>query len=223
MQPGLSGSQADGTSMVVPRRNPMARFPETEAEIIALARRIAEGLINFPQDFPSPPVTATELLARVDVVTENQLAVVESRAATRQLTATKRKSLKGLKAEMKAILRYAETAVRRQPRKLSALGWGLPRARRALSVPGEVRDIVIRKEGDTWLVLAWKAPRGGGKVALYRIQRRTSGSPWEDVATATRTRHHLIEQPRGAELEFRVIAQNRAGVGKPSATVTAVL
>jgi hypothetical protein len=63
----------------------------------------------------------------------------------------------------------------------------------------------------------------GGRVAFYRIQRRTAGGQWEDFATATRTSHHLTEQPRGAELEFRVIAQNRAGVGMPSATVTAVL
>lgn len=201
----------------------MARFPEKEAEVLALARRIAEGLIKARQDFPNPPVTGAQLLAQVDSVTQDLLALVESRATTRHLTATKNKSLKGLKANMKAVLRYAELAVRKERRKLTALGWGPPRARRPLAAPGEVRDIVVQKEGDTWLVLAWKAPTDGGKVAVYRIQRYMSGKRWQDVGSTSRTNCLLSNQPRGVELQLRVVAQNKAGIGMPSATVTAVL
>ena len=33
----------------------------------------------------------------------------------------------------------------------------------------------------------------------------------------------LGDQPRGVDLEYRVVARNKAGVGNPSATVTCVL
>jgi hypothetical protein len=46
---------------------------------------------------------------------------------------------------------------------------------------------------------------------------------WQDVATAIETESTLVEQPKGKELEYRVLAINKAGDGSPSNTVMAVL
>jgi hypothetical protein len=46
---------------------------------------------------------------------------------------------------------------------------------------------------------------------------------WEDHATSTDRLELLRDQPRGVDLEFRVLAKNNAGTGGPSATVKAVL
>ncbi len=68
-----------------------------------------------------------------------------------------------------------------------------------------------------------RTPKGGA-VAAYTIQRRKrDGGEWEDVGTSVETKELLSDQPRGVELEYRVVAVNKAGAGRPSGTVTAVL
>ena len=112
---------------------------------------------------------------------------------------------------------------RRHPEQLVQLGWAARRPRTPLKPPGEVRNIAMRDEGDTWVFLTWEAPGEGGEVAVYRIQRQEPRGDWEDVATSIDRLELLRDQPRGVELDFRVLAMNRAGTGGPSATVKAVL
>jgi len=66
-------------------------------------------------------------------------------------------------------------------------------------------------------------PVDGGAPTFYRIQRQMEGAQWEDAGTATNTEQLVSNQPRGVELHYRVLAINKAGIGQPSATVTAVL
>ena len=66
------------------------------------------------------------------------------------------------------------------------------------------------------------------KPAAYTIERRVLGSEvvgdhWGAVATAIETEATLVDQTRGPELEYRIIAVNKAGEGPPSNTVMVVL
>jgi hypothetical protein len=54
------------------------------------------------------------------------------------------------------------------------------------------------------------------------VQRRSGGN-WQNVATAIETEATLIDQPKGKELEYRIIAINKLGEGAPSNTVMVVL
>jgi len=54
------------------------RFPRTESEVAALALRVAEGLAKAAEDFPSPPIPATELKAKLDVFKVADTATVAS-------------------------------------------------------------------------------------------------------------------------------------------------
>jgi hypothetical protein len=72
--------------------------------------------------------------------------------------------------------------------------------------------------------LDWKAPAESGKPKAYKVQRRLrDGNGWQNVATAILTEATLVEQPEKTELEYRVIAVNKAGDGQPSNTVEVVL
>jgi len=201
----------------------MARFPQTEPEIAALALLIAQGLREAAQDFPAPPVSPDELQTKLDAFNAAATAAVAAETVVRSHHATKDDALEDLADSMKADLRYAEFAVKDQPEKLSQLGWGPRRDPTALQPPGEVRDIRIMAEGDTWVILNWKPPVDGGAVGVYQIQRKRDPGAWEDAAISTATQQLISNQPRGVELSYRVFAVNKAGTGQPSATVTLVL
>ena len=51
----------------------------------------------------------------------------------------------------------------------------------------------------------------------YIIEKKEPYSiMWTEVATTTDAEFHVTGQKEGTELEFRVIAKNQAGAGKPS-------
>ncbi len=200
------------------------KFPETEPEIAALALLVIQGLQTIAQDLPAPPVPAGELQARLDRFNAANAATVVAESALREQHTTKDQALTDLVDGTKADLKFAEVIFRDQPEKLSQLGWGPRRNGSNLEAPGEVRDIRIVSEGDTWVTLRWNPPVDGGAGGAYQIQRkRKDAGVWEDVGGSVDTMQKLSNQPRGIEMDYRVVAVNKAGIGQPSATVTVVL
>jgi hypothetical protein len=201
----------------------VVRFPKTEPKIAQLAQRIADGLAHAAQQFPRPPVPPAALQEQLHDYEAKNAELVKARAEAKIRRVDKDKALKTLKDSMRVNLRYAELTARKHPEQLIQLGWRARRRRTPLKPPGEVRNIKIRGEGDTWLLLTWEAPDDGGEVTMYQIQRREPKGGWKDLTTSIDRLELLRDQPRGVELEFRVLAKNRAGTGGPSATVQAVL
>jgi hypothetical protein len=124
---------------------------------------------------------------------------VAAETATREQHAVKDDALEELVDGTKANLKYAEVVFRDQPERLTKLGWGPRRSGSTLEAPGEVRDIGIVAEGDTWVVLDWKPPVNGGAVGAYKIQRKKKDGAWEDVGSSVGTEQMLSSQPRGIE------------------------
>ena len=123
---------------------------------------------------------------------------------------------------MKADIRYAENTVNFDDDKLKLIGWAGKKAKTPIAAPGQVRLLEAPKQGNGWLFLDWKAPADGGKPKAYKVQRRSGGN-WVDVATAILSEITLVDQPEKTEIEYRVIAVNKAGKGQPSNTVMLVL
>lgn len=112
--------------------------------------------------------------------------------------------------------------------KLKLIGWAGKKAKTPLTPPVQVCMLEASKQGKGWLFLDWKAPADGGKPKAYKVQRRVVGAEpvndrWADVATAIITEATLVDQPEKIQLEYRVIAVNKAGEGQASNTVLVVL
>lgn len=201
----------------------MPNFPKKESEILALAERLWKGLWNNPI-FPLPPVDPMQLrLKKMTYQTKHNIFVAAS-AAAESANAVKDEALEELIDALKSNIRYAENTVNYDDEKLQLIGWSGKGTPSELQPPGESRQLEAPKQGDSWLFLDWKAPADGGKISAYKIQRRNRPEGlWQDVATAIETEATLVEQPKGAELEYRIIAINKAGEGQPSNTVMVVL
>ena len=183
-----------------------------------------EGLKQLGAELPAPPVPLDDMQARVARADAATADVVLATTALRERHTVKDDAIRDVVDGSKAVLRYAEVVFRDQREKLSQLGWGPRRDGSTLEAPGEVRDIQIVAEGDSWIAFRWNAPVDGGPVGAYKIQRkRKDGGSWEEVGSSVATENTLNDQPRGIEMDYRVFAANRAGVGRPSATVTVVL
>jgi len=211
----------------------MPRFPQKEADIIALAERLFAGLKDNPAVFPNPPHPPNQpgngirWFVLVFQARRNDLSAARALAAS--ATAAKDEALANLVDLMKSDLLYAENTAHDDNDKLKLIGWSGKAAKNPLAPPGQVRLLEAVKQGAGWVALDWKAPTDGGKPSAYKVQRRREAGEtvndrrWEDVATALETETTLVDQPRGAQLEYRVTAVNKAGDGQESNTVAVVL
>jgi hypothetical protein len=202
----------------------MARFPERESDIRALAQSIITGLTDNAAVYPAPPVTAIELQANLDSLITLCDDCVAAQAAAQQATIIKNAGLEELIDAMKALLRYAENTVNFDDALLALLGWAGRAAAAALAVPGQCRILEAPSQGEGWIFLDWKKPADGGAVASYKIERRERPSgDWTIADLALLSEATLTSQERGKDWEYRVIAVNMAGEGVPSNTVAAVV
>ena len=201
----------------------MATFPRTETEVVSLAGKVANGLAEHAKVFPAPPTPPTELRRALKSYESARAAAIAAAKAAREQYALKADALKQVTDMLKGDIRYAENHVSHDAEKLKLIGWGGPRPKRKLKAPGQVMGLEVKEQGPGDIVLVWNKPTDGGKVAAYRIQSCRGRGRWREAGMTVDTRVRLEGQERGVELEYQVIAVNKAGVGVPSGVVMAVL
>lgn len=203
----------------------MPRFPISDSELIELAEEMIAGLQENPF-FPSPPVSSSDLRNRLDAFKGFINTQVATHAAAEQATDEKAVGRELLAAEMKADLRYAEYAAAGDDSKLNMLGWGGRSPRTPINVPGQPLNFQMVRSGPGEATATWERPIEGGSVACYIIELHVlgeEGAHWVTVGTFVGIEATLTNQEHGKELEFRVIALNRAGESLSSNSVTVVL
>lgn len=150
--------------------------------------------------------------------------LIAKQAATEAATTTKDEALEELIEAIKTDIRYAENTVNFNDEELKRIGWAGKKETTPLAPPGQARLLEAPKQGEGRVFLDWKASADGGVPAAYRVMRRERpAGAWEEAATAVISEATLVEQPRGKELEYRIVAVNKAGEGEPSNTAMVVL
>jgi len=148
----------------------MARFPEGEAEIAALALRIISGIESAGEEFGSPPISADTLRASLDAYNVAKDAIVSAETAAQARYAVKQEALDELEDGMKANLRFAEIVYRHDPERLGLFGWGPRRADSSLEVPGQVRSLEVIGEGSFGVVYLCHDQSLDRPVALKKLK-----------------------------------------------------
>jgi hypothetical protein len=185
---------------------------------------LISGLREHSDDFPSPPHGADELESTLDAYEASYDSAVAAQGAAAEAVDVKGAALHTLTDRMKVVLRYAEDAVKYDRGKLKNIGWNGRKTRSELDVPGQARVLESKREGPGWVLLEWKKPVEGGRVAAYHVQILRDGEKeWQDVTTCFERMTVLTDQERGVELEYRVVTANKAGRGVPSNVVKVVL
>ena len=174
--------------------------------------------------YPVPTVPLVGFGNLIDGFLTAANAATAAQAAADAAYSAKAESFDDLVKGTKTNIRYAENTVDYADDLLKLIGWAGRKAATPLAVPGQSRLLEAPKQGEGWVYLDWKKPTDGGKPAAYKVMRRNRpDGAWEEVATAVITEVTLVEQPRGIELEYRIIAVNKAGDGEPSNTAMCVL
>ena len=202
----------------------MARFPRTEPEIVALAEAMITGLTANAALYPAPPVAVLDLTTAKTTYITALNAAIAAAAAAEAATTAKDETLEDLTDAMKSDIRYAENTVDYDDDQLKLIGWAGRKAPTPLQAPGQARLLEAPRQGDGWVFLDWKAPADGGVPSAYKVMRRQRpAGAWAETATAVITEITLVEQPKATELEYRIIAVNKAGEGEPSNTEMVVM
>jgi hypothetical protein len=201
----------------------MPKFPTTEAGLLALAQSIIAGLTANP-NFPSPPVSNEALDTLRTAAVRASEAVQAAEAALQQAYDAKEQAFSALDDAVRSDIAYAKAVCGNNDSKLKQIGWGSRAPAMPMTPPGLCGVLKGERQGEGTIVLRWSRPKEGGRPEGYQIERRLrSNGSWELVGNAFVTTKVLSGQPRNQELEYRVVAGNRAGDGTPSNIVVALL
>lgn len=210
----------------------MATFPTRRNDLLALAIKILEGETANRSAYPAATFNTTSLTTAISSAQGATTARQQQESALAVATDTERSSYDTLAEIVRSHLNQAETTHKNAPENLLLIGWEGPAAP-VKQVPNQPRALEAQPRGIGTVFLDWKAPldnRGSGKAAFYRVERQVRSlentitedwGVWNGSAVASELL--LTAQPRGVELDYRVIAVNATGDSLPSNTITVTL
>jgi hypothetical protein len=207
----------------------MPKFPKTESEIVAFAQTMIAGLTAHAADFPS--ITPAALQTALSGYTSSRDNQDNAKAIAQVATVSKEEAMEDLITIMKNNIRAAQIDTTSNPTKLTEIGWGPKADPTPISSPAAPSGLQSFYEGPGSLTLTWTKPANDPSrpVANYVIQRRdqiavgSEFTDWKLADMSYQTEIKLIGQPRGLQLEYRIIATNAAGNSMPSNASPVVL
>ena len=204
----------------------MPRFPNSQADTMALADTMIAGYLANFSDFPSvvKPALNHAIMDCRTAIDEQALA----KAAFTVATAAKRQALENLSELMRNYLKLSEVDTADAPENLTEIGWSPRQQPQSVGLPSQPRNLKASQQADGLLSLVWDSPVAGGTVRNYIIEcsRQPDSDPpgeWLLAGTAFDNGIDLTGQPQRHKLEYRIRAVNTTGQSTPSNTVCLVL
>ena len=200
----------------------MPRIPRDEAGIIALAQQIKNGLNTNPNLVDSP-VEKSDFTAKLDEFTAKRDTILVKKAELKVENEEKEEIEDDLREMMQRVVDFLDSKTGGDAEQLATVGVTASSAPNK-QPPGQPRSLEIISQIDATIKLDWKSTSDGGRAKAYRIQRRElPAGDWEVCGATDETEIVLTNQPRGKELEYRIVGFNSNGDSIPSNTVAAVL
>ncbi|MCP4709698.1 MAG: fibronectin type III domain-containing protein [Planctomycetes bacterium] len=201
----------------------MPDFPRQEAKIYQLANTMFDGIFAHMTDFPH--ASWFKIFNGILFYRNARNQCLYNRSQLHLANQAKRASFRHLKTIMKQCLKLSQVDTTDHPEKLALIGWAAPGRSSVAEPPNPPLNLTAHSCDKTGsLQLNWHKPAKGQQVLNYLIQRRNPNQgKWELMAIVYQSNSYLTGQPRGIDLEYRIIAVNKAGKGEPSNTVMAVL
>ena len=209
--------------------NKTMKFPTKESDVAALSNSLVSGYTNYAVDFPNADVAAMGAARAAYLLAKD--AQTQAQGQAQLATEAKDAALADLAEQMRTQLKQSEIDVVTDPEKLELIGWGPKSPPQPVNPPGQPLSFTSVLQGEGTVLFKWKSPLNGanGPVRSYLIERRDEPAgggefgPWTQAGISMEPELTLNNQPRGVQMEFRVIAVNIAGNGEPSNTVAVVL
>jgi len=101
----------------------MPKFPTREADVASLGKRMIGGMREHAEDFPSPPFGADEIAAYGNAFQQKSDVAGLVQGAAAEAVDEKGEAFQTLTDSLRAVLRYAEDAVKYDSAKLKNIGW----------------------------------------------------------------------------------------------------
>jgi hypothetical protein len=206
-------------------------FPKRKNEIVLLAEQMLAGIAANATTYPEAPFAVTDLTTTLASVKTALATRQANEAAVTAAVKTENTAFDTLTQEMKKILYLAEAYHSNNTAVLSLIGWSASSAP-VSNAPAQPRELSGKIIDRGEVVLSWQPPRPntGGTVRFYRIERRQkqADTTWLDWGkdtsySSTAKQITLTDQPKGIEVEYRIIGVNVVGESTPSNTVRLVL
>jgi hypothetical protein len=210
----------------------MATFPTRRNDLLALAIKIVEGVTANRSVYPAASFDTASLTGAISSAQTSTTSRQQKESALSVATEEERDAYDALSELVRSHLNRAEDSHKSAPENLTLIGWerqAVPTRR----VPSSPRSLEAQPHGAGSVFLDWKAPldnRGSGRAAFFRVERQVrtldgktteAWGVWSGSAVASELL--LTGQPRGVELDFRIIAVNATGDSLPSNTLTVTL
>jgi hypothetical protein len=207
----------------------MPVLPRKDIDVIELCETMLAGYAAHAADFPSvTPETVAFLQDTLDGYKAVRSEYGDAKSQMRLKTLTKGEELDNLTKAMKSCLKKSEGDCTALPERLYQIGWGPRSAPQPVAPPYAPANLRSTAEGPGDIWMEWKIV-ARSFVESWIIERRDQVAPggemgeWKVIGTSQKTSVHLISQPRGVQMEYRVRAYNNAGTSEPSAILPVVL